>query len=137
MATLTLNIEHSEIYHALDSVINGKELGGPGVVEYLRDQYIAQGGNIDFVPQKKALTKIFRKPQEQRTGFLEAAAKYGNVETVQLLSPHADETSKKESLSIAMRNRDTAALSVRLPIISSLLNHPATPSRAILWFLVL
>jgi hypothetical protein len=97
-----------EIFRALASVVNGQERAGPGAVEILRDLLIAQGGDVNFIPQNKSLGSVFRKRHEDRSGLLEIAARDGNVEVVQLLSRYSDKTSLDNSLEIALRSRDAS-----------------------------
>jgi hypothetical protein len=96
-----------EIYRALLAVVNGQERAGPGVVEVLLEQFQAEHGNVNFVPQqKKSLGSVFKKRHEERSGLIEIAARGGNVEVVQLLSKNSDQTGLNSALEIAFRNRN-------------------------------
>ena len=80
-----------EIYRALLAVVNGQERAGPGVVKVLLEQFQAEHGNVNFVPQqKKSLGSVFKKRHEERSTLIEIAARGGNVEVVQLLSKNSD-----------------------------------------------
>jgi hypothetical protein len=96
-----------EIYRALLVVVNGQESVGPGVVEVLLEQFQAEHGNVNFVPQqKKSLGSVFKKRHEERSGLIEIAARGGNVDVVQLLSKNSDQTGLNNALEIAFRNRN-------------------------------
>jgi hypothetical protein len=96
-----------EIYRALLAVVNGQERAGPGVVEVLLEQFQAENGNVNFVPQqKKSLGSVFKKRHEERSGLIEIAARGGNVEVVELLSKNSDQTGLNNALEIAFRNRN-------------------------------
>jgi hypothetical protein len=97
-----------EIFRALASVVNGYERAGPGVVEILRDKFIAEGGDINFTPPKKSFGSVFRKDHEERSGLLQTATKLCNVEVVQLLSRYSDKVSLDNSLENTLRNRDAS-----------------------------
>jgi hypothetical protein len=97
-----------EIFRAIQSVVNGYEKAGAGVVEVLLGKFIKEGGDINFVPQQnKPLGIALKKRQEERSGLLEKAATCGDVEVVQLLSRYSDKTAKNNSLEIALHNRNT------------------------------
>lgn len=97
-----------EIFRAIQSVIDGHERAGPGVVEVLLGMFIKEGGNINLVPQQnKPLGIALKKHPEERSGLLEKAATCGDVEVVQLLSRYSDKTAKNKSLEIALHNRNT------------------------------
>lgn len=97
-----------EIFEALLSVVNRRERAGPGVVEVLRDLLIVEGGDVNFVPQKKSL---FSKNEQVRSELLERAARDGDNEVVNILSKYADGTSLGNALLIALRNRDAPTAS--------------------------
>lgn len=98
-----------EIFRAIQSVVDGHEKAGPGVVEVLLGKFIKEGGNINLVPQQnKPLGITLKKHPEVRSGLLEKAATCGDVEVVQLLSRYSDKTAKNSSLEIALHNRNTA-----------------------------
>ena len=97
-----------EIFRAIQSVVNGHEKAGSGVVEVLLGKFIKEGGDINLVPQQnKPLGIALKKRQEERSGLLETAATCGDVEVVQLLSRYSDKTAKNNSLEIALHNRNT------------------------------
>ncbi|KAG0650159.1 Skeletal muscle ankyrin repeat [Hyphodiscus hymeniophilus] len=97
-----------ELFRAIQSVVNGNERGGPGVVEVLLVKFAKENGDINFVPrQNKPLGMVLQKRQEERSGLLEKAATCGDVEVVQLLSRYSDKTAKNNSLQIALQNRNT------------------------------
>jgi hypothetical protein len=99
-----------EIYRALLAVVSGQESAGPGVVEILLEQFQAEHGNINFVPQqKKSLGSVFKKRHEERSGLIEIAARGGKVEVVQLLSKNSDQTGLNNALEIAFRNRNAVS----------------------------
>jgi ankyrin repeat protein len=99
-----------EIFRAIQSVVDGNEKAGPGVVEVLLGKFIKEGGDINLAPQQnKPLGIVLKKRQEERSGLLEKAATCGDVEVVQLLSRYSDKTAKNNSLEIALHNRNTTA----------------------------
>lgn len=104
------NYNQREIFRALQSVVNGHEKVGPGVVEVLQDKFIAQGGDVNFAPKKKSFGSVLRKDHKERSGLLETAAKSGKVEVVEILSRHSDKISLDNSLEIALHNRDACTV---------------------------
>ncbi|KAF4634237.1 hypothetical protein G7Y89_g3872 [Cudoniella acicularis] len=98
-----------ETFRALASVVKGKEIAGPGVVEVLTGLFLDQHGDVNFEPQKKSMGSIFRKGHQERSRLLETCAEAGNAEFVQILSRHSDKTSLDNSLEIALQNRGTSA----------------------------
>ncbi|KAH9215048.1 hypothetical protein DL95DRAFT_523587 [Leptodontidium sp. 2 PMI_412] len=97
-----------EIFRAIQSVIDGHETAGPGVVEVLLGKFIKAGGDINIIPQQSsALGVMSRKRPDEPSNLLEKATTCGDVEVVQLLSRHSNKTAKNKALEIALQNRNT------------------------------
>ena len=114
-----------EITAALQSVVQAA--GPPGVVEVLLELLLQHDGDVNIT--RKSTTKwkrIAKVDQEDiRTGLLSIATRVGNINTIQLLLPMADDISINESLGIAL---NAAPLSRDLDIIELLLAYGADAS---------
>jgi hypothetical protein len=114
-----------EISAALLSVVQSG--GGSGVVEVLLELLLQHDGDINILRRSTTKWKRVAKVDQEdvRTELLQTATRVGNIDTIRLLVPHADEASLNESLGIALN----ASPSIRsLDIIDILLAYGADAS---------
>jgi hypothetical protein len=114
-----------EITAALQSVI--QVAGPPGVVEVLLELLLQHDGDVNITRKSTTKWKRMAKVDQEdiRTGLLSTATRVGNINTIQLLLPKADDISINESFGIAL---NAAPLSRDLDIIELLLAYGADAS---------
>lgn len=118
------NSDPRDVLEVLASwIANG---GSTGVVEALIGKLTAAGVDLAGMQQQKGGLLNRRRSLEcfvDRTHLLKTAVENGQVETVQVLLPHADSISLDASLPVAIRNGNT-------PIVESLLRYGASLAKS-------
>lgn len=120
---------YAVLYDGLLQVV--EENGIPGVLEVLLKRFLEMGGNINLARKKVSHTIRSSIPAESGR-LLQEAVESSNEAFVQLLVPHAQQSSINESLGIAFRQNDMGIIKLllqygKLPM-SPLLNTPANSS---------
>lgn len=114
-----------EITAALQSVV--QDAGPPGVVEVLLELLLQHEGDVNIIRRSTTKWKRIAKVDQEdiRTDLLSTATRAGNINTMQLLLPKADDISINQSLGIAL---NAGPHSRNLDIIELLLAYGADAS---------
>ncbi|CZT51702.1 uncharacterized protein RSE6_12887 [Rhynchosporium secalis] len=106
---------YDELYSALSRVVSDN--GSAGVVEVLLGRFNAVEGNINL--SRRASISVIKRIRntdsaEQRGRLIHTATELGRSDLVQLLAPHADQSSLDQALQIAIEKRDLESVETLL-----------------------